>query len=275
MADTAPTRLVSLSMIAIKSDPEMHMMRALIPLLVVAVAACTTSPMGRKQLKLVSDQQMNEMGLASFAALKQKTPEAKDPRVVAYVNCVARNVTAVMPGGPNWEVRVVEDKAVNAFALPGGKIGVFTGLLTAAQNQDQLAAVIGHEVAHVIAGHSSERVSESMAAQLGVSVAQAATGVDGQMLGVATNVFFLMPHSRTHESEADVMGLDYMAKAGFDPRAAITLWQNMGRAGGDKPPEILSTHPSDQTRIAGLTTRLSIAMPLYEQARAQGRKPAC
>lgn len=251
------------------------MMRALIPLVVLVVAACATSPMGRKQLKLVSDEQMTEMGLASFAALKQKTPEAKDPRVVAYVNCVARNVTAVMPGGLNWEVRVVEDKAINAFALPGGKIGVFTGLLKAAQNQDQLAAVIGHEVAHVIAGHSSERVSEAMAAQLGMSVVGATTGVDGQMLGVAANVFFLMPHSRTHESEADLMGLDYMAKAGFDPRAAITLWQNMSRMGGGNPPEILSTHPSDQTRIGHLNQRLSIAMPLYEQALAQGRRPVC
>ncbi|MGH6630778.1 MAG: M48 family metalloprotease, partial [Burkholderiales bacterium] len=150
-------------------------MRALALLLAVAVGACATSPLGRSQLKLVSDDQMNEMGLASFTEMKQKMPETKDAKVSAYVGCVARNVTAVMPGGTNWEVRVFEDKNVNAFALPGGKIGVFTGLLKAAQNQDQLAAVIGHEVAHVIAGHSSERVSESMAAQMGMSVVQATT----------------------------------------------------------------------------------------------------
>lgn len=250
-------------------------MRALIPLLTVVVAACATSPTGRSQLKLVSDQQMNEMGIAAFTDLKKKKAETNDARAIAYVGCVARNVTSVMPGGINWEVRVFEDKSVNAFALPGGKIGVFTGLLKVAQTQDQLAAVIGHEVAHVIAGHSSERVSESMAAQLGGQVAQAATGIDAQALGIATQVFFLLPHSRTQESEADVLGMDYMAKAGFDPRASIALWENMSRAGGDKPPEMLSTHPSDQTRIAGLNRRLSVAMPLYQQAQQQGRKPAC
>lgn len=237
----------------------------------LALAACATSPTGRRQLILVSGGQMVEMGVASFTDMKKKMPVTKDAKITAYVNCVARNVTSVMP--PNtWEVQVFEDKNINAFALPGGKIGVFTGLLKAAVNQDQLAAVIGHEVAHVIANHSAERVSESMAAQ-GI---QAASGIDPQIFGIATNVFFLLPHSRTQESEADVLGLDYMAKAGFDPRQAPVLWENMAKAsGGDKPPEILSTHPSDQTRIAGLTRRLSVAMPLYEQAKAAGKKPSC
>ncbi|MGQ0586122.1 MAG: M48 family metalloprotease, partial [Gammaproteobacteria bacterium] len=116
---------------------------------------------------------------------------------------------------------------------------------------------------------------ESMAAQMGGAVVQSTTGIDPQVLGIATNVFFLLPHSRTHESEADVLGLDYMANAGFDPRQAPVLWQNMAAAGGDKPPEVLSTHPSDKTRIDGLTRRLKIAMPLYEQAQAAGKKPAC
>lgn len=252
------------------------MSRSFVYLLCAAlVTACATSPLGRSQLKLVSDEQMTQMGIASFTDLKKKTPESKDAKATAYVSCVARNVTAVMGGGTAWEVRTFDDKAVNAFALPGGKIGVFTGLLKVAQTQDQLAAVIGHEVAHVIAGHSAERVSESMAAELGLSVVQASTGIDAQMLGIATNVFFLLPHSRAHESEADLLGMDYMAKAGFDPRASIALWQNMSKAGGGKPPEMISTHPSDATRIGHLEQRLPIAMPLYEQARAQGRKPAC
>lgn len=258
------------------SAPEPTMSRILLCLVcTVVMVACATSPLGRRQLKLVSDEQMTQMGVAAFNDLKQKAPETKDAKTSAYVSCVARNVTAVMGAGTAWEVRTFEDKAINAFALPGGKIGVFTGLLKAAQTQDQLAAVIGHEVAHVIAGHSSERVSESMAAELGLTVVQASTGIDAQMLGIATNVFFLLPNSRAHEVEADLLGLDYMAKAGFDPRAAVTLWQNMGKAGGEKPPEILSTHPSDSTRIAKLNERLPISMPLYEQARAQGRKPAC
>lgn len=244
-------------------------------LLLLVATACATSPLGRRQLKLVSDDQMTQMGIAAFTDLKQKTPESKDAKVNAYVGCVARSVTSVMPGGTAWEVRVFDDKAVNAFALPGGKIGVYAGLLKVAQTQDQLAAVIGHEVAHVIAGHSAERVSESMAAELGVSVVQAGTGVDAQMLGVATNVFFLLPNSRTHESEADLLGMDYMARAGFDPRASVALWQNMSRSSSQKPPEFLSTHPSDAARIRQLEQRLPTSLPLYEQARQQGRKPAC
>lgn len=243
--------------------------------LALAVAACTTSPTGRRQLILVSNAQMMELGATSFSQMKKEMPVTKDAKITAYVNCVARNVVSVMPPN-NWEVQVFEDKNINAFALPGGKIGVFTGLLKAAVNQDQLAAVIGHEVAHVIANHSAERVSEGMAAQMGSTAVQATTGVDPQMVGIAANVFFLLPHSRTQESEADVLGLDYMAKAGFDPRQAPVLWENMAKAsGGDKPPELLSTHPSDQTRIAGLDRRLSVAMPLYEQARAAGKKPSC
>ena len=247
----------------------------LLLLIAAAVAACATSPLGRRQLMLVSDDQMNEMGVAAFTDLKKKTPETKDAKQISYVSCVARAVTAVMPGGRTWEVRVFDDKQVNAFALPGGKIGVYTGLLKVATTQDQLAAVLGHEVAHVIAGHSAERVSESMAAQLGMDVVQSATGVDAQMLGIATNVLLILPNSRTHESEADLLGLDYMAKAGFDPHQAVTLWQNMQKSGGEKPPELLSTHPSDVTRIRQLEQRLPIALPYYEQAQAQGRKPAC
>jgi len=249
-------------------------MRAIVLLLVLAIGACATSPLGRRQIMLASSGEMNEMGIAAFTDMKKKMPASKDAKVTAYVGCVARNVTSVMPQ-TNWEVQVFEDKNINAFALPGGKIGVFTGLLKAATTQDQLAAVIGHEVAHVIAGHSNERYSEAKLAAFGGAAVQATTGVDAQLLGLASNVFFLLPHSRTHEAEADILGMDYMAKAGFDPHAAITLWQNMSKAGGEKPPEMLSTHPSDQTRIAGLTRRLSTSVPLYEQARAQGRKPAC
>ncbi len=251
-------------------------MRALIPLLALAVVACAVSPLGRTQLKLVSDGEMDAMGLASFKQMKEKMPETKDAKINVYVGCVARNVTAVMPGGIQWEVRVFEDKNVNAFALPGGKIGVFTGLLKVATSQDQLAAVIGHEVAHVIAGHSNERYSEAKLAGVGQSAVGQWTGVNPELLGMATGVFFLLPHSRTHEAEADVLGMDYMAAAGFDPRASITLWENMAEAsGGNKPAEILSTHPSDETRIRGLKKRLAKTLPVYEQAQAAGKKPVC
>ena len=262
-------------MTAVRSG-EFAVSRSLLVLLLLAgIVACATSPLGRHQLILVSDDKMSTMGVASFDELKKNTPESKDAKAKAYVNCVAQNVTSVMPGKRTWEVRLFDDKQVNAFALPGGKIGVYTGLLKVATTQDQLAAVLGHEVAHVIAGHSAERVSEGMAAQLGMTVVEATTGVSSQMLGVATNVFFILPNSRTHESEADLLGLDYMSKAGFDPRQSIVLWQNMQKSGGDKPPELLSTHPSDVTRISQLEARLPIALPYYEAAQKQGRKPDC
>ena len=252
------------------------MMRTFLCFSIVAlIAACATSPLGRNQLMLVSGAEMDAMGVAAFADMQKKTPATKDAKASAYVNCVATTVVREMGSGKAWEVTTFEDKQVNAFALPGGKIGVYTGMLKVAQNQDQLAAVIGHEVAHVLAGHSAERMSEQMASQMGLQAASAATGLDPEVLGIATNVFFLMPHSRIQESEADLLGLDYMAKAGFDPRQAPELWRNMSKSGGQKPPEMLSTHPSDQTRIGHLNQRLSIALPLYEQAKAAGKRPQC
>ena len=250
------------------------------PALAVAVisllmVACATSPLGRRQLMLVSNSQVTEMGIASYKDMQKKVPATKDPRTSAYVNCVARAITAEVGGTQQWEVTVFDSKDINAFALPGGKIGVYTGLLKAATNQDQLGAVIGHEVAHVLANHSAERMSDSMAADLGAQVAGIATGVDPQLFAMAGNFFFVLPFSRTHESEADLLGLDLMAKAGFDPRQSIPLWQNMARLGGDKPAEFMSTHPSDETRIRQLSERLNVSMPIYEQARAAGKRPQC
>jgi predicted Zn-dependent protease len=256
------------------------MSRALIPcavagLVAAALVACATSPTGRSQLHLVSDAEMDQMGIAAFQKMKQKTPPTRDAKTSSYVNCVASTVTREGGSGRNWEVQVFEDKQVNAFALPGGKIGVYTGLLKVAKNQDQLAAVIGHEVAHVIAGHSAARVSNEMAAQLGVGVLSAASGVDANAIGLGANLLLLMPFSRGDETEADILGQDAMARAGFDPRESVALWQNMAQASSGAPPQILSTHPSHDSRIRDLQNRLSVSMPLYEQARAQGRIPRC
>ncbi|HEX4871639.1 MAG TPA: M48 family metallopeptidase [Nevskiaceae bacterium] len=249
----------------------------------LVVAACGTSPLGRRQLKLVSDEQVTQMGVATYRELQKKEPATRDSRQSGYVQCVANLITREVPGmnwnvpiPSSWEVTTFQSDDVNAFALPGGKIGVYTGLLKIAENQDQLAAVVGHEVAHVLAGHSNERVSSSMAGELGTMAASAVTGISPEVLGLATQTLLLLPYSRAHETEADLLGLDLMAKAGFDPRQSINLWQNMGRAsGGQKPPEMLSTHPSDQTRIGNLSGRLSVALPLYEQAKAQGKRPRC
>ncbi|MDQ3565202.1 MAG: M48 family metallopeptidase [Pseudomonadota bacterium] len=242
---------------------------------VLIAVACATSPTGRSQLRLVSDAQIAQMGATAFAALQQKTPQASNAKISRYVGCVADAITRTVAPGQQWEVLVFENKEVNAFALPGGKIGVYTGLLKVTENRDQLAAVIGHEVAHVIAGHSAARVSNDLAANLGASVLGSTTGIDPQLIGVGANLLLLLPYSRGDESEADVLGLQYMAQAGFDPREAPKLWVNMSRQGGAAPPQILSSHPSNDTRIRDLESRVPQALPLYEQARARGLEPKC
>ena len=260
-------------------------MKYIIPivlLIVILLTACATSPLGRKTLRFFPDNEMAQMGAAAFLQTQQKTPVSKDGRKNAYVACVATAITREMQGGSAaWEVVVFEDKAANAFALPGGKIGVYTGLLQVAKTQDQLAAVIGHEVAHVTARHANERVSTAFAAQAGLNIVDAIYGGTSAgrnamaLLGLGTQVGILMPFGRAQESEADLIGLDNMARAGFDPRESITLWQNMAKAGGGAPPEFLSTHPSHGTRVEDLNKRMPDAMRLYDAARVAGRKPRC
>ncbi len=266
-------------------------MRRIVPILVAALvsamlAACATSPTGRKQLILLPEDQMTELGIASFREMKKKQPVAEDPRANRYVRCVAEAIVAVLPPRwrrKQWEVVVFKDKTPNAFALPGGKIGVHTGMLKVAANADQLAAVIGHEVGHVLARHGNERLSQNMAAQAGLAVTAALLGGSPEkrqrtlaLLGVGTQLGILLPFSRRQESEADEIGLELMAKAGFDPREAVQLWRNMTRAShGGKPPEFLSTHPADATRIRNLQKRMPRALALFRQARAAGRHPDC
>ncbi|MCK5859899.1 MAG: M48 family metallopeptidase, partial [Abyssibacter sp.] len=199
-----------------------------------ALVACATSPLGRSQLQLFPESQMAEMGVAAFQDMKQQQPLETSSQTNGYVSCVARAIIAELPEQRTWEVQVFKDDSANAFALPGGKIGVHTGLLDIAENQDQLATVIGHEVAHVLASHANERVSTSYVASTGLQLAQVAAGEPTAakqqlfgLLGLGAQVGVLLPFSRTQESEADLLGLDLMAKAGFDPRASIPLWENM------------------------------------------------
>lgn len=253
-------------------------------LCVLAVAACATSPLGRSQLILFPESEMGEMGAAAFQEMKQQTPAVTDARTNKYVQCVADHIVRALPGESPaaWEVRVFDDAQVNAFALPGRKIGVYRGLLEVAENQNQLATVIGHEVAHVLAKHSNERVSTNYAVGTGMQVVQIATGADTVakqqlfgLLGLGVQVGVLMPFSRSQEAEADLLGLDLMADAGFDPRESVPLWQNMNAQGGAKPPEFLSTHPSGERRITELNARMSGAMQRSLRARSAGHVPDC
>jgi len=249
------------------------------------IVACSTSPTGRKQLILLPDSQMDQLGIASYTEMKKSQPIETDDSANAYVSCVARAITDRVKGKwarQQWEVTVFKDDSANAFALPGGKIGVHTGLFKAAKNQHQLAAVLGHEVGHVLARHGNERVSQNLAAQTGLQITAAMLGGSESKrqavmaaLGVGTQVGILLPFSRTHESEADLIGLKLMAEAGFDPRESIKLWENMGKLGGGKPPEFLSTHPSGSTRIANLRKAMPEALALYQEAQRQGRRPNC
>lgn len=249
--------------------------------LTLVLAACSQTPTGRSQLTLFSDQEINQMGDQSFQQYQQKLPTVGGA-TADYVQCVAHAVTAQTNSGESWEVKVFKDDSANAFALPGGHIGVNTGLLQVAKNQDQLATVLGHEVAHVLAHHANERVSTQAATQTGLAVLQSAAGLEGQsgqqlmgLLGMGAKYGVLMPFSRKQESEADTLGLNLMARAGFDPRASINLWQNMEANSQGQPPVWMSTHPSHGQRIDGLQAQMDQALQLYRQARDAGRTPDC
>lgn len=256
----------------------------------VLVTACatTTSSTGRKQyVGGVSQQQLDQLGAQAFDEQKAKKPLTQDRKQSAYVRCVVDAIVRELPpqwrqGG--WEEAVFVDKNPNAFALPGGKVGVYTGIFDVARNQDQFAAVIGHEIGHVIERHHDERVTRQMGAagavQLLSVLAGARYGQSGSQIAsqggsVIAQTGFLLPGTREQETEADVVGQRLMAQAGFDPHQAVDLWQNMLAASTSRPPEWLSTHPDPKSRIGELRKRAESLMPVYQQARAAGRKPAC
>jgi predicted Zn-dependent protease len=248
------------------------------------LVACATSPLGRHQLMIVGDGQMNQMGLQSFDQLKHDTPIETNPGLNAYVRCIATPITKIAEesiGPTQWEIVVFRSKQVNAFALPGGKIGVYTGILPVTKTAAQLAAVLGHEVGHVIAKHGAERVSEGLIEQglttaAGISLQDKAySPIILAGLGLGTQYGIALPHSRTQESEADLIGLDLMATAGFDPRESIDLWKNMTAMAGKGPAEWLSDHPANDTRINALQDRMAEAMPKYQAAVQAGRAVFC
>jgi predicted Zn-dependent protease len=252
----------------------------------IGLVACATSPLGRKQLILMPNSQMEQMGAQAFSELKKNTPQETRAEVNTYVRCVSdrllRQSESAIPA-EKWEVLVFRDSSANAFALPGGKIGVHTGLLRVARTDAQLAAVIGHEIGHVLARHGSERVSENLVAQLGLQATASILGEKNSArrglllaaLGVGAQVGVLLPHSRTQESEADWIGLRLMAKAGYDPKESAQLWRNMLKEGGGAPPEFLSTHPASERRIEDLDARIPDALPLYEKARSESSASKC
>ena len=256
----------------------------------VAVAGCatTTSPTGRTQyVGAVSQAELNQLGAQAFAEMKAQKRQSSDARQNAYLRCVVNDLVAVLPADwrqQGWETAVFVDEDANAFVLPGGKVGIYTGLFNVARNQDQLAAVIAHEIGHVVAHHHNERITRQAGAS---GVVQLLGGLLGSRYGsgianaavqggsILAQTGFLLPGSRTQETEADVVGQQIMAQAGFDPRAAVNLWENMIESGGSRPPEWLSTHPDPSQRIGELRSRAAGLVSVYEQAKAQGKRPSC
>ena len=248
--------------------------------LVVLLTSCSTVPQtGRSALHLVPADQLASMASTQFSQMKQNTPISTDPTYNAMVRRVGDRIARVAsPDLPNaqWEYVVFDDDSqINAFAMPGGKVAVYTGLFKVVRSDADLAIVMGHEVAHVAAGHGNERVSQQLLAAGGALALAIGTkdmdSSDQQLLmaayGAGATVGVLLPYSRFHESEADEIGLLYAARAGYDPRAAIDFWKRMEAQKNGAPPEFLSTHPSGATRIRRLTELMPQAVREYEAAR--------
>ncbi len=258
-------------------------------LFALLVAGCqsvqTTQPgivgVNRTQNMLVSSKQINDGAQKAYAGTLQAAAKKglldRDAAQVARVRAVAARLipqTAVFrrdAPGWSWEVHVITSKEINAWCMPGGKIAVYTGILDALRlTDDELAAVMGHEISHALREHGRERASQAMAQGLVINVVSAATGLSGltqDLSKLVLDLTFNLPNSRQDETEADRMGVELAARAGYDPRAAITLWQKMGSAGGSAPPQFLSTHPANQTRIADLRVYAERVYPLYANAR--------
>jgi len=245
-------------------------------LLVLGVVACETVPItGRSQLIVIPEGTEVKMGLDSYQQILSKAKVSSEPRVVEQVTRVGRRIAeATGRADYQWEFKVIEDAQVNAFCLPGGKVAVYTGMLPVARDDAGLAAVLGHEVAHAIARHGGERMSQQLAVQ-GATLATTQTLLAGRdpatvqlvsaALGAGATVGLLLPWSRAQESEADHLGLIYMAKAGYHPRAARDLWVRMGEASrGREPYEFLSTHPLPETRITQIEGWIPEALKHYK-----------
>ncbi|PIE70900.1 MAG: peptidase M48 [Deltaproteobacteria bacterium] len=248
------------------------------------IAACATVPLtGRSQLNLIPASSMRAMSLSQYTAFLTKNPPAKtgeDARMVKRVGTriqkavetyFEQNGRSAELSGYAWEFNLVESETVNAWCMPGGKVVVYSGILPIAENETGLAVVMGHEIAHAVARHGNERMSQALMVQLGgigLSVALEEQPEKTQALwmtafGVATQVGLMLPFSRLHEKEADHLGLIFMSMAGYDPRQAVGFWQRMSAQGGGGVPEFLSTHPSDETRVRNLQTLVPEALTYY------------
>ena len=226
----------------------------------------------------VSESTMRVEANQQFQQMRRQMPISSNPAQRAYIFCVAQAVLRVVEepyAGRAWEIEVFDMPDANAFAMPGGKIGIFSGLLDVASDQHQLAAVIGHEIAHVTREHQVAQANRGMATQGAAAIIGASVGMSQAAQDLA-QIGLTLPFSRKHEREADEVGLIYMADAGFDPRASITLWKNMEeKSTGARPPQFLSTHPAPEDRMGKLIAGMSGALDRYNAALSRGVRPVC
>jgi predicted Zn-dependent protease len=239
--------------------------------------ACQTVPLtGRKRLILVPESTEFELGATTYDDILKKSKLSSDAQTVNRVKIIGQRIAQVTERADYaWEFNLIDDdKIVNAFCLPGGKVAVYTGIMKLASTDDELATVMGHEIAHAIARHGSERMTQLLLVELGGMALEEALKKETQKTidlakvayGAGTALLFVLPYSRTHENEADHMGLIFMAKADYDPHAAVDFWKKMQEQfAGQEPPEFLSTHPSSQHRVSTLEKWLPEALEYYHK----------
>jgi len=249
---------------------------SLLSLLAFAITAIGSS--GAHAQFSTSEREIERAVRLEWMKMKRALPRPADPAIQVFVECIAGSLIATLEepyASMDWEVVVFDDESLNAFAMPGGKIGVFTGIFKAAETPDGLAAVIGHEIAHVTQDHVMSQARRQLGTEMLGRIGGAATGMYGYS-SEFTRVFMSLPFSRRDESEADLVGLDYMADAGFDPRATMYLWKNMGdmRQGGAQA-EFMSTHPSDDRRLDDIVRSITPALIKYNAAIDAGRQRNC
>lgn len=259
--------------------------------LCLLITACASTTGGgalgvnRKQFLLVSSDQVEAMALESYKgelgeaskAGRLNTDKATLERIRVIADRLIPQVAIFRADALKWqwEVNLETNPQLNAYCAPGGKIMFFTGIIQKLNlSDDEIAAIMGHEMAHALREHGRERVSQAMAQNMGIQIGAQVLGMQdkAQMAAVGAQLLFTLPNSRGQESEADVLGLELLARAGFNPQGAVSLWQKMSQAGNGGGPAFLSTHPSGSQRIAELQSRIATVMPLYEQARAAGVK---
>ena len=248
------------------------------------IVSCTVVPLtGRKQLSLIPESEIMSLSLTQYSDFLKQNKVSSDQTNTAMVKRVGGKIANAVEKymakeglsdnikDYNWEFNLVEDKSVNAWCMPGGKVVVYSGLLPVSQNEAGLATVMGHEIAHAIARHGSERMSDQLLVQLGgasLSAAMASKPQQTQQLaaaafGIGSQVGIMLPFSRNHEYEADYMGLIFMSMAGYNPNESMKFWERMAKQGGSGMPEFLSTHPMSENRIAKIKSKLPEAMKYY------------